>query len=124
MSQTVELVLFEIAGVRYASDLTQVRRIGVVEPEQSVGHPLGKPTLGRRALVFSTTVENREVESQLCVDAVLGVHAVSVDDVRRLPLAAAVSPFTVGAWVEGSKTVLLVDLHATSVASSRGNHDD
>jgi len=118
MSETIDLVLFEIAGVRYATELRAVRRIGSVEPEMSVGYPLGRPTVGKRALVFHPTSTAHEVEAQLHIDAVLGVHTVPVDDLRRLPFAAATSPVTVGAWVvEGNQTVLLVDLLATVLLS-------
>ncbi len=116
---SIDLVLFEIGGVRYAADLTQVRRIGQIEYEQSVGYPLGKPSLGTRALVFT----GRETEAQLAIDAVLGVHTVPIDDLRRLPLAVSTSSaLTIGAWVnEGSQTVLIIDLHATTLPSSRGS---
>lgn len=116
---TIDLVLFEISGVRYAADLTQVRRIGSPEEEQSVGHPLGTPSTGHRALVFS----HHETEAQLAIDVVLGVHTVPLDDLRRLPMAVpASSGLTIGAWVtEGSQTVLIIDLHATTVSSPRGS---
>ena len=116
--ETVDLVLFEIAGVRYATELRAVRRISTVEFEQSVGYPLGRPAIGRRALVFHPTSAPYDEEAQLLIDAVLGVHTVPVDDLRRLPFAAASSPVTVGAWVvEGNQTVLLVDLLATALPS-------
>ena len=117
MNETVQLVLYEIAGVRYASDLTQVRRIGALDREQTVVHPLGEPNVGKRALVFAV---NDHTEAQLAVDVVLGVHAVKVDDLRRLPSAASSSPVTIGAWVNGNQTILLVDLHATTPTPSRG----
>ena len=79
-SETVDLVLFEIAGVRYATELRAVRRISTVEFEQSVGYPLGRPAIGRRALVFHPTSAPYDEEAQLLIDAVLGVHTVPVDD--------------------------------------------
>ncbi len=122
-TETIDLVLFEIAGARFAADLGQIHRIGTVEAHRSVGYPLGKPTTGKRALVFTAThaANGNQVEAQLCIDAVLGVHTVPLDDLRRLPLAAAASHLTVGAWVvDGSQTILIVDLHAT-VTSPRGS---
>ena len=123
MTETIDLVLYEIAGIQYASDLSQVHRIGTVEEHQSVGFPLGKPAIGKRALVFTVTdsKSGNQAEAQLSIDAVLGVHTVPLDDLRRLPLAATTSHLTVGAWVvDGTKTILIVDLHAT-VTSSRGS---
>lgn len=123
MTETVDLVLFEIAGIRYATELSAVRRIGLVEADSSVGYPLGKPSIGKRALVFHPAAASHDVEAQLFIDAILGVHTVPVDDLRRIPLAASISPITVGAWVvDGNQTVLIIDLHATisPSSSSRG----
>ncbi len=115
---TIDLVLFEIAGVRYATDLMQVRRIGSVG-EGLVAYPLGRPKYGKRALVFAAPGTD-EQEAQLAIDSVLGVHTVPVDDLRRLPLAVAASPMAVGAWVvDGSQTVLLIDLHAMTDFQNR-----
>lgn len=122
VSATVDLVLFEIGGVRYATELQNVVRIGSTDGEFSVGYPLGRPASGKRALVFTMPGADADhpPEAQLLVDLVLGVHTVSVDDLRRLPLAASTSPVTIGAWVVdgGTQTVLIVDLHATTVSSS------
>lgn len=103
----IDLVLFEIAGSRYAADLTQIRRIDVDDPTESVGAPLGKPATGRRALVFSG---NGGLELRLPVDKVMGVERVPVDALRRMPPAAQAPKATIGAWLRGDETVLLVDL--------------
>ena len=116
-TETIDLVLFEIAGTRFAADLGQIHRIGSVEADQSVGYPLGRPAIGKRALVFTAThtANGNQVEAQLCIDAVLGVHTVPHGDLRRMPIAAAAaSRLAIGAWVvDGSQTILIVDLHAT-----------
>jgi chemotaxis signal transduction protein len=112
---TVDLVLFEVAGVRYGVDLAQVRRVDRDDPAESVGHPLGQPITGRRALVFRPTAEQ---ERRLAIDTVLGVRRVPVAELRRLPKALAAPPLSVGAWVDGPDTVLLVDLHAMNPFTS------
>ena len=103
----VDLVLFEVAGIRYAADLGQVRRIDIDEPNESIGHPLGPPARGNRALVFSVA---EHAERRLAIDQVLGVSRVPLTDLRRMPLAVHAAPFSIGAWLHGEDTVLLVDL--------------
>lgn len=105
----VDVVLFEIAGVRYGADLAQVRRVDHDDPTESVGFPLGRPVDGKRALVF---VPEAHTECRLAIDAVLGVRRVPVAELRRLPPAVAAPPMSIGAWLDGKDTVLLVDLHA------------
>ncbi|MBE2250924.1 MAG: chemotaxis protein CheW [Myxococcus sp.] len=109
--EVVEIVLFDIAGTRYGADMTQVRRIGRHDETESVGAPLGKPTEGRRALIFMTS---GHVEVALAIDGVLGVQSIPRDELRRLPPAAGASPFIIGAWLDRDQPVLLVDLHATN----------
>ncbi|PZR17321.1 MAG: Frizzy aggregation protein FrzB [Archangium gephyra] len=103
----VDLVLFEVAGIRYAADLGQVRRIDIDEPTESIGHPLGPPARGNRALVFSVA---DHAERRLAIDQVLGVSRVPLTDLRRMPVAVHAAPFNIGAWLDGEQTVLLVDL--------------
>jgi hypothetical protein len=105
----VDVVLFEIAGVRYGADLAQVRRVDVDDPHESVGFPLGRPGKARRALVFHP---DGEPERRLAVDAVLGVKKISVVELRRLPPTVAATPLSLGAWLDGGQAVLLVDLLA------------
>lgn len=107
--QTVDLVIFRVAGARFAADLAQVRRVDVPEKAESVGAPLGEPHAGRRALVFDAA-EGRE--RRLAVDEVLGVTRAPVTSLRRMPLAARAAPYSIGAWLDGDEPVLLVDLLA------------
>lgn len=109
--KTIDIVLFEVAGNRYAADMTQVGRIDRHVESDSVGAPLGAPLLGRRALIFSPSGER---ELSLAIDTVLGVRSVSIDDLRRLPAAAGASPIVIGAWLDRDATVLLIDLFATN----------
>ena len=52
-AETIELVVFELGGVRYGADLTQVIRLDFFDPGSSVGAPLGKPREGTRALMIN-----------------------------------------------------------------------
>lgn len=108
--EQVELVIFDVGGARFAADLGQVRRIDVDEPSESVGHPLGAPERGSRTLVFEAAVG---FERRLVVDKVLGVQRVSTQALRRMPTAVNAPKFSIGAWLDGEETVLLVDLLAT-----------
>jgi hypothetical protein len=111
MSQTesVDLVLFEIGGVRFGVDLTQVRRVDLPQPETNVvGAPLGRCQVGRRALFFDTEAGERS----LPVDVVLGVQRVEALDLRRFPAAAAAPPMSLGAWLDGDLPIVLIDLQA------------
>ncbi len=103
----IDLVLFEIAGSCYAADLTQVRRIDVDDPTESVGAPFGKPVVGRRALVFGGS---GGLDLRLAVDKVMGVERVPFEALRRMPPAAQAPKATIGAWLRGDQTVLLIDL--------------
>lgn len=114
----IDLVIFEISGVRYGADLTQVRRIGKSNEVESVGRPLGRAEEGHRALVF-TPDGQREVA--LIIDRLLGVESVLLEDLRRMPLAAP-SPFVIGAWLDRGQPVLLVDLLATNPFRPEAQH--
>ncbi len=105
----IDLVIFDIAGVRYGADLGQVRRIDIDEPTQTVGSPLGKPSLGSRALVFEIA---QGLERRLAVDKVLGVSRVPLTSLRRMPPAVKAAKFSIGAWLDGETPVLLIDLLA------------
>lgn len=107
--EAIDLVLFDVAGVEFAADLLQVRRIDSPDPDESVGEPLGHPHQGHRALVFAAQGQS---ERRLAVDKVLGVRRVPTHNLRRMPRVVAAPPMSIGAWVEGEKTIMLIDLHA------------
>jgi hypothetical protein len=104
-----EVLLFEIGGVRYGADLTQVRRIDRPRGPPTVGTILGTPAVPIRALVFDVPGAG---ERRLDVDAVLGVRSVSAGELRRLPQTAGAPPMALGALIEGEEATLLVDLLA------------
>jgi hypothetical protein len=106
---TVDILVFEVAGVRFGADASQVIRIDRPIEEPSVGAPLGMPHEGRRALVFKAlSGELRRLD----IDKVAGVKTVSIESLRRLPPPARVGqvPIPIGAWLDGDEAVLLVDL--------------
>ncbi|MFZ5439618.1 MAG: Frizzy aggregation protein FrzB [Myxococcota bacterium] len=109
--EELELVVFDVAGARYAADLTQVRRIDLDDPTESVGPLLGTPARGHRALVFALADGH---ERRLVVDHVHGVSRVPVSSLRRMPAAVHAAPWAVGAWLDGDSTVLLIDLVSTA----------
>ena len=107
MSPTVDILVFQVAGVRYAADASQVVRIDRPLEELSVGPKLGDPQVGNRALIFqSPSGELRRLD----IDAVSGVKTVSIESLRRLPPPARVGQFPIGTWLDGDDAVLLVDL--------------
>jgi hypothetical protein len=108
VNPTVDLLIFEVSGVRYGADASQVLRIDRPVDAESVGAPLGKCKHGNRALLF------RDPEGELRrldIDKVNGVATVNIESLRRLPAPASVGPVTIGAWLDGDRAVLLVDLH-------------
>ena len=107
MSPTVDLLIFEVSGVRYGADASQVVRIDRPVEATSVGAPLGPCKHGRRALLFNTPEGELK---RLDIDRVNGVKTVSIESLRRLPAPASVGPVTIGAWLDGDRAVLLVDL--------------
>lgn len=106
----VDLVVFSVGGARFAADVGQVRRVDLDDHGESVGQPLGPPSRGCRALVFSIA---GGLERRLAVDQVLGVKRVATQHLRRLPHAVNAPRYSIGAWLDGADTVLLVDLLAT-----------
>jgi chemotaxis signal transduction protein len=105
----IDLVVFQVAGIRYAADLGQVRRIDVHDEMEAVPPRLGAPHTGTRALVFSIETG---IERRLSVDKVFGVSRVPVSSLRRIPPAVNAAPYSIGAWLDGDETVLLVDLNS------------
>jgi chemotaxis signal transduction protein len=119
--EAVDIVVFDIAGTRYGADLSQVRRIDHDEFAPDIGPVLGQPRAGLRTLVFQA--EGGE-EKRLSVDEVVGVERVPVGQLRRLPRAAAAPGYSIGAWLDGDKAVVLVDLHALDSHGSGATHGD
>lgn len=107
LDELIDLVIFDVAGIRYGADLGQVRRIDIDEPTQSVGHPLGEPSTSGRTLVFDI---GQGRERRLGVDQVRGVFRVPLTSLRRMPPAVNAAPFSIGAWLDGDEPVLLIDL--------------
>jgi hypothetical protein len=107
VSPTVDILVFEVAGVRFAADASQVVRIDRPIEEPSVGAPLGVPASGSRALVFRAG--DGELR-RLDIDKVAGVRTVAIESLRRLPPPARVGHVPIGAWLDGDEAVLLVDL--------------
>jgi chemotaxis signal transduction protein len=116
--EAIDLVVFDVGGTRYAADLGQVRRVDLEDPSESVGQPLGAPTKGGRALVFNL---GTGLERRLSVDQVLGVSRVPLQMLRRMPTAVNAPKYSIGAWLDGEETVLLIDLLATVPHGPEGN---
>jgi len=105
----LSLVLFELAGTRYAADLSQVIRLDFYDARCSVGSPLGPPRSGNKCLMIDAQ-DGRDW--CLAIDTLHGVQRVPVDQLRRLPAIAFGGSIPIGAWLDGNETVLLVDLVA------------
>jgi hypothetical protein len=112
--EQVELLIFEVAGVRYGADASSVLRIDRAGETEEVGSPLGKPDKGGRALIFS---DEQGGERWLRVDSIEGVRTVSQLELRRLPGVAIASPISIGAWLDADRAVLLVDLKRMATTS-------
>ena len=106
-------MLFELNGTRYGADLTQVSRFDLFNASASVGSPLGKPRLGRKALVIAGKGGQ---DWYLAIDSLFGVRTVPHEQLRRLPRVAMGGSISIGAWLDGDQAVLLVDLKAMSPA--------
>jgi hypothetical protein len=107
VTPTVDILVFEIAGVRFGADATQVVRIDRPLDEVSVGAPLGQVAHGNRALIFTDPSGGAR---RLDIDKVNGVKTIPIESLRRLPAPARVGPITIGTWLDGDRAVLLVDL--------------
>jgi chemotaxis signal transduction protein len=104
--QEVDLLLFHVGKATYGADASQVLRVDNAAANALVLSELGTLEQGSRALVFSTD----EGEGQLRIDSVGGVRTVDIMDLRRLPPAATVQPYALGVWLDGTQSVLLIDL--------------
>jgi hypothetical protein len=112
----VDILFFEIGDRLYGTDASQVLRIDRSLPEDLSVPSLGEMRRGGRALVFSTS----EGEAHLKVDGVRGVKPILIADLRRLPPAVNAAPFTIGACLDQTRLVLLIDLVET--ARTQGRH--
>jgi len=102
----VDILLFEVGPTVFGVDASQVLRVANAESNSVTLKELGPLKSGGRALVF----REDEGEGQLRIDAVQGVRTVNVMELRRLPRAAALKPYALGIWLDGTQTVLLIDL--------------
>ncbi len=105
----IALVIFELAGTRYAADLSQVIRLDFYDSRCSVGVPLGPPRNGDKCLMIDAQ-DGRDW--CLAIDTLHGVQRVPVEQLRRLPAVASGGNISIGAWLDGNQAVLLVDLAA------------
>lgn len=112
----VDILFFEVGDRLYGTDASQVLRIERALPEDLFVQELGPLHRGGRALVFSTP----DGEAHLKVDAVRDVRPILIADLRRLPPAVSAAPFTIGACLDRTRLVLLIDLVET--AKTQGRH--
>jgi chemotaxis signal transduction protein len=106
--ERVDVLLFRVGKRVYAADATQVLRIdrrGGAAAREALG-PLDR---GDRALV----VQGPQGEELVPVDAVRGIRAAPVSELRRAPAAVAGHPCTIGFWLDGDTPVVLIDLART-----------
>ena len=107
--ECINLVIFDLGGVRYGADLSDVIKLDFYDPSCSVGAPLGSPRLGDRCLMIDAQDGKRWC---LAVDTLHGVRSVPVAQLRRLPAIAHGGEMSIGTWLDGDEAVLLVDLAA------------
>jgi chemotaxis signal transduction protein len=112
----VDILFFEVGERLYGTDASQVLRIDRALPEDLALQELGPLHRGGRTLVFSTP----EGERHLKVDAVRDVRPILIANLRRLPAAVSAAPFTIGACLDQTRLVLLIDLAET--AKTQGRH--
>ena len=107
--RTVDILVFEVGNARFGADASQVLRVDSPLEAESVGAPLGKVKRGKRALVFhDASGEQRRLQ----IDLVHGIKTVSIELLRRLPEPARAGRANIGAWLDGDRAVVLVDLVA------------
>ncbi len=103
----VELLFFQIGGVRYGADAAEILRVDRAEEGSRTVAPMGSARDAARVLVFQSTAG---ATSRLKVDLVYGIRAIPVAQLRRLPPGMGPEGFAVGVWLDGDTPVLLVDL--------------
>lgn len=109
-ADSVELVLFEVAGRTFAADASEVVRIGNTDADARPSPLLGTPRNSRRCLVVASSLGLSSVP----IDAVIGMRRTDVDELRRMPAFAQglVSAALLGFLLDGEQLVLLIDLTA------------
>ena len=106
----VDVLFFRVGSARFGADASQVVRIERAGFRARLVDALGMPDEGTRALVFRAS-SPESPEDQVCVDAVEGIRAVALADLRRVPAAAGAAPGVLGLWLEeGQRPVVLLDL--------------
>jgi chemotaxis signal transduction protein len=105
----VDLLLFEVGSSVFGVDASLVLRIDRPTEETRTLEELGPPRHGTRCLVF----RGPEGERSIRVDSVPGVKAVPLNELRRLPKAAASRRYALGVWLDGETPVMLIDLQET-----------
>ena len=119
MHEEVDILFFEVGDSVYGMDASQVLRIERALAEDLTLPELGPLRRGHRAIVFDTP----EGEGHLKVDAIRGVRPVPIQHLRRLPPVTGAAAFAVGAFLDGSRLVMLIDLleTLTSTEGTEGN---
>ena len=104
---TVDILVFEVGNARFGADASQVVRIDAPLEAENVPNLLGATRRGKRALVFLGT---DGVQHRLAIDIVHGIKSIALEQLRRLPPAAQHGKVNIGAWLDGDRAVVLVDL--------------
>jgi hypothetical protein len=104
--ERVDLLVFEVGPLRYATDAARVLRIAALEEGAVRLDALGALKRAARALV----VEVDGAERQVAVDGVLGIKPVAIERLRRFPQMARAGAEALGVWLDGDAPVVLIDL--------------
>lgn len=104
--ERVDLLVFEVGPLRYATDAARVLRIAALEEGAVTLPALGALKRAARGVV----VEVDGVERQVAVDGVLGIHPVAIERLRRFPQMARAGAEALGVWLDGDAPVVLIDL--------------
>jgi hypothetical protein len=105
-AERVDLLVFEVGPLRYATDAAAVLRIASLQEGAVELDALGALKKAARGLV----VEVDGVERQVAVDGVLGIQPVAVERLRRFPKMARAGAEALGVWLDGDAPVVLIDL--------------
>lgn len=104
----VDVLIFRVGRTRYGADASQIVRVDRATHQSKLIDALGTPETGTRALVFNLPKGD---EAQICIDGVVGVRTLTVNDLRRVPPAAGQPGGVLGFWLDGDDSpVVLIDL--------------